>query len=169
MWGAGYLGASPVLEPHQPLVWGSDPRAAGGTAPVACKRFPQVCRTRALVAWREGELGPSRTQGDWAWPQPEPGDGKLPAPCARGRRAPPLAQLATKIKSCRLFLGRPGPRRGSGGEGRLDRKPRAPPRSLLEGAACSPGRRRLLAVAPDAGPGRVDVSCLVGFVAAAWI
>lgn len=59
----GVPGRPLVLEPPQPLVWGSDPRAAGGTAPVACKRLPQVCRTRVSVAWREGELGPEQDTG----------------------------------------------------------------------------------------------------------
>lgn len=56
-WGA-WMPCPIVLELCQPLVLGSDPRAAGRTASVACKLLEQVCRTRALVAWHEGELGP---------------------------------------------------------------------------------------------------------------
>lgn len=77
----------------------------------------------------------------------------LPVPAAWP--APPLAQLATKIRSCRLFPGGPGLRGPTVRErwaGRLDRTPRAlpPSRWLLEGAAAL-GRPLLFAVAPARG------------------
>lgn len=64
----GGMPGCPLVLECQPLVLGSDPRAAGRTASVACKRLLQVCRTRAWWHGARESWGPeSATQGDWAW------------------------------------------------------------------------------------------------------
>lgn len=89
----------PLVLECQPLVLGSDPRAAGRTASVACRRLPQVCRTRAWWHGTRGSWGPrARHRVIGRGRKPEPGNEKRPLPVPARPSLPPLAQLATKTK-----------------------------------------------------------------------
>lgn len=183
-WSKGGLGTPQFWNHVSPRCWGSDPRAA-------CESPHQVCRTRCWRHGARGSWGPdSWTCGGRARAEArDPGNEQLPPPTPTpAQPSSPLAQLATKVKSCWLLSRRRpaacspwGPRAlGVGGrKGRLGREEARSPPALPagpggvlaarggRGGAGPPTAPSLRCAAPGATWTWWMLLGLVGFVA--WI
>lgn len=153
-----------VLDSRQPLVLGLAPRAAGWTAPSGLQTPSPGSQDTGIGGMAWGGLGPRECDPRVTGRRPEPLGMKSCPPPSLAQPSPPLARLATKVKTrwpalpCSgLWSSATGPTlpwEWGAGKGRLDRKRRPLPLLL---SPC-PSREGRFPPALPAGDGHPALS-----------